>query len=59
MSTKFGIPLWLLLRMLFNIVVAFLLGLIPLLGGFFHMFYKSNLYNYQELSKWERREKIE
>lgn len=48
-STTFGIPLWLLVLFLFNIVVDFIFSLIPIAGGFLHMFYKANIYNYQEL----------
>lgn len=47
-----GIPAWLLMRMLVNIGIAFLLSLIPFVGGLFHMFYRSNIYNYEELSEW-------
>lgn len=49
LSTSFGIPLWLLTLMIFNIVVDFIFSLIPIAGGFLHMFYKSNIYNYEEL----------
>ncbi|CEP14776.1 hypothetical protein [Parasitella parasitica] len=52
LSTTFGIPLWLILRMMYNITVDFAFTFIPLLGGFLHMFYKANLYNYEELSEW-------
>ena len=52
LSALLGIPYWLLLRMLANIAIAFLLSLIPMVGGLFHMFYRSNIYNYEELSKW-------
>lgn len=49
LSTAFGIPLWLFVLMLFNILVDFVFSLIPIAGGFLHMFYKSNIYNYNEL----------
>lgn len=49
MSTTFGIPLWLFMQMLMNILVDFLFSLIPVLGGFLHMFYKANVYNYEAL----------
>ncbi|KAI8645585.1 integral peroxisomal membrane peroxin-domain-containing protein [Parasitella parasitica] len=52
LSTTFGIPLWLILRMMCNITIDFAFTCIPLLGGFLHMFYKANLYNYEELSEW-------
>jgi hypothetical protein len=35
--------------MIFNIVVDFIFSLIPFVGGFLHMFYKANIYNYEEL----------
>ncbi|KAG1031395.1 hypothetical protein G6F26_000033 [Rhizopus arrhizus] len=52
LSTTFGIPLWLLMHMLFNILVDFVFSLIPVIGGFLHMFYKANIYNYEELNEW-------
>jgi hypothetical protein len=52
LSTTFGIPLWLIMRMMYNITVDFIFTLVPLLGGFLHMFYKANLYNYEELCDW-------
>ncbi|CAO3636750.1 unnamed protein product [Mucor hiemalis] len=52
LSSILGIPLWLLTRMIVNIAIAFLLSLIPVVGGLFHMFYRSNIYNFEELSKW-------
>lgn len=52
LSTTFGIPLWLLMRMMYNITVDFLFTFIPVLGGFLHMFYKANLYNYEEMCNW-------
>lgn len=48
-STTFGIPLWLFMQMLLNIAVDFLFSLIPVVGGFLHMFYKANVYNYEAL----------
>ncbi|KAI8985449.1 integral peroxisomal membrane peroxin-domain-containing protein [Pilobolus umbonatus] len=52
LCSTMGIPLWLLLRMLFHIAVDFLLNLIPVLGGFAHMFYKANIYNYEAFAEW-------
>jgi hypothetical protein len=52
LSTTFGIPLWLFMHMLFNIVVDFIFSLIPIAGGFLHMFYKANIYNYEELKEY-------
>ncbi|GAA5807881.1 hypothetical protein MFLAVUS_001261 [Mucor flavus] len=49
LSTSFGIPLWLFTLMIFNIMVDFIFSLIPIAGGFLHMFYKANIYNYEEL----------
>ncbi|KAI8357288.1 integral peroxisomal membrane peroxin-domain-containing protein [Blakeslea trispora] len=52
LSTLFGVPLWLVSRMLYNVMVDFLFTLVPLIGGILHMFYKTNTYNYQELVQW-------
>ncbi|CAO3614084.1 unnamed protein product [Mucor hiemalis] len=52
LSTTFGIPLWLFMHMLFNIIVDFIFSLIPVAGGFLHMFYKANIYNYEELKEY-------
>ncbi|KAI8988136.1 hypothetical protein BDF20DRAFT_853977 [Mycotypha africana] len=52
LSTTFGIPLWLFMYMLLNIAIDFLFSLIPFAGGFFHMFYKANAYNYQVLEDY-------
>ncbi|KAI8087655.1 uncharacterized protein B0P05DRAFT_531802 [Gilbertella persicaria] len=49
LSTTFGIPLWLFMHMILNIMIDFVFSLIPILGGFLHMFYKANIYNYEEL----------
>lgn len=35
--------------MLFNIAIDFVFSLIPVFGGFLHMFYKANIYNYEAL----------
>lgn len=40
------------MHMLFNILVDFIFSLIPVIGGFLHMFYKANIYNYEELNEW-------
>lgn len=52
LSTTFGIPLWLFMHMLFNIAVDFIFSLIPIAGGFLHMFYKANIYNFEELKEY-------
>lgn len=52
LPTTFGIPLWLIMRMMYNITIDFIFILIPLLGGFLHMFYKANLYNHEKLCDW-------
>ncbi|KAI9024318.1 hypothetical protein CLU79DRAFT_746566 [Phycomyces nitens] len=52
LSTQFGIPLWLLLRMLLNVFIDFMLGLIPVVGSFLDMFYKANLWNAEALEDW-------
>ncbi|KAI7866291.1 hypothetical protein BDF14DRAFT_1816267 [Spinellus fusiger] len=52
LSTQFGIPLWLLFRMILNICVDLLIGMIPLAGGFLDMFYKANLWNAEALEDW-------
>ncbi|KAI8386831.1 hypothetical protein BD560DRAFT_382925 [Blakeslea trispora] len=52
LSTTFGIPLWLFMHMILNIAIDFIFSLIPVLGGFLHMFYKANIYNYEELRKY-------
>ncbi|KAI7903498.1 uncharacterized protein BX663DRAFT_400635, partial [Cokeromyces recurvatus] len=49
LSTTFGIPLWLFLQMIMNIAIDLIFSIIPLLGGFLHMFYKANTYNYEAL----------
>ncbi|KAL0073250.1 hypothetical protein J3Q64DRAFT_1785348 [Phycomyces blakesleeanus] len=52
LSTQFGIPLWLLLRMLLNVFIDFMLGMIPVAGSFLDMFYKANLWNAEALEDW-------
>ncbi|CEP17119.1 hypothetical protein [Parasitella parasitica] len=52
LSTTFGIPLWLFMHMLLNIAIDFVFSLIPVIGGFLHMFYKANVYNYEELTNY-------
>lgn len=52
LSTTFGIPLWLFMHMLLNIAIDFIFSLIPVIGGFLHMFYKANIYNYEELKDY-------
>lgn len=38
--------------MLLNIIIDFIFSLIPILGGFLHMFYKANIYNYEALKDY-------
>ncbi|KAI9033878.1 hypothetical protein CLU79DRAFT_17532 [Phycomyces nitens] len=52
LSTQFGIPLWLLMRMLLNVFIDFIIGIIPFVGGFLDMFYKANLWNAEALEDW-------
>ncbi|KAG0254520.1 hypothetical protein BG011_005682 [Mortierella polycephala] len=41
----FGIPLHLLLKMLVNVLIDFVVGLVPWVGDILDVFYKSNQYN--------------
>ncbi|KAL1930826.1 hypothetical protein VTP01DRAFT_10988 [Rhizomucor pusillus] len=59
LSTLFGIPLWLLLRMLINLVIDLALGSIPIIGGFIDIFYKANLWNYEALVDYLEHEKLQ
>ncbi|ORZ01548.1 hypothetical protein BCR43DRAFT_522381 [Syncephalastrum racemosum] len=52
LSTLFGIPLWLLTRMLVNLTIDLAIGSIPMVGAFADMFYKANLWNYEALVDW-------
>jgi hypothetical protein len=52
MSTYFGIPLWLFVRMVLNIFVDLMLSFVPIIGGMLHLLFKANAYNYQMLSDW-------
>ncbi|KAI9312753.1 integral peroxisomal membrane peroxin-domain-containing protein [Dichotomocladium elegans] len=52
LSTQFGIPLWLLLRMMVSLAIDFVIGLVPVVGAFLDMFYKANLYNYEALADY-------
>jgi hypothetical protein len=38
--------------MLLNILVDFLFSFIPIVGGFLHLLYKANVYNYEGLRDW-------
>ncbi|KAI9255639.1 hypothetical protein BDA99DRAFT_562156 [Phascolomyces articulosus] len=49
LSTLFGIPLWLLLRMMTSLVIDAVLSSIPFVGGFLDLLYKANLWNYEAL----------
>jgi hypothetical protein len=40
------------MHMILNIAIDFVFSLIPILGGFLHMFYKANLYNYEALKDY-------
>ncbi|KAI8880131.1 hypothetical protein K501DRAFT_192058 [Backusella circina FSU 941] len=52
MSTYFGIPLWLFIRMVLNIFIDWMLSFVPVIGGMLHLLYKANAYNYQMLNDW-------
>ncbi|KAI9284196.1 hypothetical protein BC943DRAFT_326538 [Umbelopsis sp. AD052] len=52
LSCLFGIPLWLLGRMLINIIIDTFIGLIPIGGRVADTFYKANLWNYESLEDW-------
>ncbi|KAI9484036.1 MAG: hypothetical protein EXX96DRAFT_616990 [Benjaminiella poitrasii] len=52
LSTTFGIPIWLFMQMIMNIAIDLIFSVIPLLGGFLHMFYKANTYNYEALQDY-------
>ncbi|KAI8393438.1 integral peroxisomal membrane peroxin-domain-containing protein [Radiomyces spectabilis] len=52
LSCAFGIPLWLLMRMLINVAIDLCIGIIPVLGGVLDMFYKANLWNYEALEDY-------
>ncbi|KAF9187411.1 hypothetical protein BGZ51_001317 [Haplosporangium sp. Z 767] len=48
----FGIPYYLLLKMLVNVLIDFVVGLIPWVGDILDAFYKSNQYNVTILANW-------
>ncbi|KAF9302185.1 hypothetical protein BGZ74_005706 [Mortierella antarctica] len=48
----FGIPFYILLRMLANVLIDFVVGLVPTVGDILDAFYKSNSYNLNILSSW-------
>ncbi|KAG0057179.1 hypothetical protein BGZ83_001122 [Gryganskiella cystojenkinii] len=48
----FGIPLHLMLRMLANVLIDFVVGLVPWIGDILDVFYKSNQYNLTILTNW-------
>ncbi|KAJ8653910.1 hypothetical protein O0I10_010478 [Lichtheimia ornata] len=52
LSTLFGIPLWLLMRMTISLFIDFIIGLVPVVGAFLDMFYKANLWNYEALEDY-------
>ncbi|GAB5589912.1 hypothetical protein Unana1_04812 [Umbelopsis nana] len=52
LSCLFGIPLWLLLRMLTNVFIDTFIGMIPIGGRVADAFYKANLWNYESLEDW-------
>ncbi|KAG0228119.1 hypothetical protein BGW42_002420 [Actinomortierella wolfii] len=48
----FGIPTYLLLRLLVNVVIDFVIGLLPWVGDMLDILYKSNIYNLNLLEQW-------
>ncbi|GJJ71742.1 hypothetical protein EMPS_04099 [Entomortierella parvispora] len=48
----FGIPTYLTLRMLANVLIDFIVGLVPWIGDILDVFYKSNQYNLTILTNW-------
>jgi len=52
LSLWFAIPLWMIARMLINIVIDFFIGIIPGIGDIMDVIYKSNIYNLNLLEDW-------
>ncbi|KAF9972531.1 hypothetical protein BGZ73_004333 [Actinomortierella ambigua] len=52
LSFLFGIPTFLLLRLLLNVVIDLVVGVIPWVGDALDVLYKSNIYNLQILEHW-------
>ncbi|KAF9089161.1 hypothetical protein BGX27_002546, partial [Mortierella sp. AM989] len=48
----FGIPIHLMMRMLVNVLIDFVVGLVPWVGDILDVLYKSNQYNLTILSNW-------
>ncbi|RUS30600.1 hypothetical protein BC938DRAFT_479201 [Jimgerdemannia flammicorona] len=58
LTAMFGIPIWLLARMIFYLVIDFFIGLIPALGDVLDCVFTANIYNCNLLEDWLVREKI-
>ncbi|KAG2171925.1 hypothetical protein INT43_001401 [Umbelopsis isabellina] len=52
LSCLLGIPLWLLLRMVANVIIDTFVGMVPLGGRVIDTFYKANIWNYESLEDW-------
>ncbi|OZJ05908.1 hypothetical protein BZG36_01176 [Bifiguratus adelaidae] len=54
----FGLPVWLLVRMLINVVLDAVIGLVPWIGDVADALFTANLWNYQLLEGYLRQEGV-
>ncbi|KAF9161407.1 hypothetical protein DFQ26_004558 [Actinomortierella ambigua] len=52
LSFLFGIPTFLILRLLMNVLIDLVVGILPWVGDILDVLYKSNIYNLQILEHW-------
>ena len=56
-GSRLGVPKVILVRMAMNVLTNALLGIIPILGAIFSVFYRSNVKNYELLRRYAGRQK--